>query len=88
MVVISLWFRSSIPLSINLSSGLVIVLLLMSPIFGMFFLMRLVRPHPQPLSESNSKPTCTPRHTHLSLTHPLALSVVLGLFLPLNAEIG
>ena len=26
------------------------------------------------------KPTCTPRHTNLSLTHPLAPSVVLGLF--------
>ena len=40
VVVISLWFQSSNPLFINLSSSLVIVLLLMSPLFGMLSLMR------------------------------------------------
>ena len=29
------------------------------------------------LSESNLKPTCTPKHIHPSLDHPLAFSVVL-----------
>ena len=80
VVVTSLLFQSSNPLTINLSSSLVIVLLLMPPLFGMLFLMRFVSPPPKPLSESSSKPTCTPRHTHLSLTHPLAFSVVLGVF--------
>ena len=44
--VISLWFQSSYPLSINQSSGLAIVLLLMPPLFGMLFLVRFVHPPP------------------------------------------
>ena len=36
-------------------------------------------PPPWPVSEKASKPTCTPRHILLSLTHPLVFSVVLGL---------
>ena len=29
------------------------------------------------LSEGNLKPTCTPKHIHLSLNHPLVFSMVL-----------
>ena len=40
-------------------------------------------------SESSSKPACTPRHTHLSLTHHLAFFVVLDLFsVNFDTEIG
>ena len=56
---------------------LIIVLLLMLPLFGMLFQMRFVPLHPSPLSESSLKPTCTPKHIHLSLDHPLVFSVVL-----------
>ena len=70
VVVISLLFQSSNPLFINPSNSLVIVLLFMPPTVRMLFLMRFVRLPPWPLSEGNSKPTCTPRHTHLSLTYP------------------
>ena len=79
VVVNSLSFQCSNPVSKNLLSSLVTVLFLMPPLFGMLFLMRFVHPKSYPLSESRSKPTCTPRHTHLSLTHPMAFSVVLGL---------
>ena len=47
------------------------------PPFGMLFQMRFVPLHPWPLSESSLKPTCTPKHTHLSLDHPLMFSMVL-----------
>ena len=46
VVVISLMFQSSNPLSINLSSSLVIVLLLVPPLFGMLFLIRFTCPLP------------------------------------------
>ena len=77
VVAISLSFQSSTLLFINLSSSLVIVLLLMLPLFGMLFQMRLVPFHHWPLSESSLKPTCTPKHIHLSLNHPLVFSMVL-----------
>ena len=77
VVAISLSFQSSTLLFINLSSSLVIVLLLRVPLFGMLFQMGFVPLHPWPLSESNLTPTCTPKHTHLSLDHPLVFSVVL-----------
>ena len=63
-------------LFINLSNSLIIVLLLMLPLFGMLFQMKFVPVHPWPLSERSLKPTCTPKHTHLSLDHPLVFSVV------------
>ena len=66
VMTISFSFQSS-TLLLNLSSSLVIVLL---PLFGMLFQMRFMPVHPWPLSESNVKPTCTPKHTHLSLDHP------------------
>ena len=56
-------------LFINLSNSLVIVLLLKLPLCGMLFLMRFVPLPPWPPSESSLKPTCTPKHTHLSLDH-------------------
>ena len=77
VVAISLSFQSSTLLFINLSSSLVIVLLLMLPMFGMLFQMRFVPLHPWPLSESSLKPTCTPKHIHLSLDHPLVFSIVI-----------
>ena len=77
VVAISLSFRNSNFLFIDLSSSLVIVLLLMLSLFGMLFQMRFVPLHPWPVSESSLKPTCTPMHIHLSLEHPLAFSVVL-----------
>ena len=77
VVAISLSFQSSTLLFINLSSSLVIVFAFDAPLFGMFFQMRFVPLHPWPLSESSLKPTCTPKHTHLSLDHPLVFSVVL-----------
>ena len=80
VVVISLSFPSFNPQSINPSNSLVIVLLLMLPLFGMLFPRRFVRPTLWPPSENASKPTFTPRHTLLSLTYPLAFSVVHGLF--------
>ena len=76
VVAISLPFQSFTLLFINLSNSLVIVLLLMLPLCGMLFQMRFMPLHPWPLSESNLKPTCTPRHTQLSLDHSLAFSVV------------
>ena len=87
VVAISLSFQSSTLLFINLSSSLVIVLLLMLPLFGMHFQMRFVPLHPWPLSESSLKPTCTPKHTHLSLDHPLVFSMVLDPLLSLDTEI-
>ena len=80
VVVISLSFQSSTLLFINLSCSLVIVLLLMLPLFGMVFQMRFVPVHPWPVSKSSLKPTCTPKHIHLSLDHPLVFSVVLDPF--------
>ena len=77
VVAISLSFQSSTLLFINLSNSLVIVLRLMLPLCGMLFQMRFVPLHPWPPSESSLKPTCTPKHTHLSLDHPLVFSVVL-----------
>ena len=77
MVAISLSFQSFTLLFINLSNSLVIVLLLMPPLCGMLFQMRFVPLPPWPLSESCSKPTCAPKHTHLSLDHRLAFSMVL-----------
>ena len=53
----------------NLSNSLVIVLHLMLPLCGMLSLMRFVPLPRWPPSESSSKPTCTPKHTHLSLDH-------------------
>ena len=44
-------------------------LLLMLPLCGMLFLMRFVPLPPWPPSESSLKPTCTPKHTHLSLDY-------------------
>ena len=55
VVVISLSFLSSTLLFINLSSSLVIVMVLMLPLFGMLFRMRFVPLHPWPLSESSLK---------------------------------
>ena len=69
VVVISLSFQSSAPLFTNLSNNLVIVLRLMLPLCGMLSLMRFVPLPCWPPSESSSKPTCTPKHTHLSLDH-------------------
>ena len=69
VVVFSLSFQSFALLFINLSNSLVIVLLLMLPLCGMLFLMRFVPLPPWPPSESSLKPTCTPKHTHLSLDH-------------------
>ena len=46
LVPICLSFQSSIPLFINLSNSLVIVLLLMLALFGMLFQMRFVPLHP------------------------------------------
>ena len=77
VVAISLSFQSSTLLFINLSSSLVLVLLLMLPLFGMLFQMRFVPLHPWPLSENSLKPTCTPKHIHHGLDHPLVFSVVL-----------
>ena len=77
VVAISLSFQSSTLLFINLSISLVIVLLLMLPLLGMLFQMRFVPLHPWRLSESSLKPTCTPKHIHLSLDHPLVFSEVL-----------
>ena len=77
VVAISLSFQSSTHLFINLSNSLVTVLLLMPPLCGMLFQMRSVPLPPWLLSESSLKPTCTPKHTHLSLDHPLAFSVFL-----------
>ena len=79
VVVISLSFPSFNPQSVNPSHILVIVLLLMLPLFEMLFLRRFVCPPLWPPSENASKPTFTPRHTLLSLTYPLVVSVVLGL---------
>ena len=56
-------------LLINLSNSLVMVLLLMLPLCGMLFLRRFVPLPPWPPSENSLKPTCTPKHTHLSLDH-------------------
>ena len=69
VVVISLSFQSSAPLFTNLSNNLVIVLRLMLPLCGMLSLKRFVPLPRWPPSESSSKPTCTPKHTHLSLDH-------------------
>ena len=69
LVVISFSFHRFTLLFIKLSNSLVIVLLLMLPLYGMFFLMRLVPLLPWLPSESSLKPTCTPTHTHLSLDH-------------------
>ena len=77
VVVISLSFQSSTLLFINLSNSLVIVLLLMLPLFGLLFQVRFMPRPPYRLSESSLKPTCTPRHIHLSLDSPLGYSVVL-----------
>ena len=77
VVVISLSFQSSTLLFINLSNSLVILLL---PLFGMLFQMRFVPLPPKHLSESSLKFTCTLKHAHLSLDHPLAFSVVLDPF--------
>ena len=77
VVVISLSFQSSTLMFINLSNSLVIVLLLMLPLCGILFQMRFEPLPPRPLSESSLKSTCTPKHTHLSLDHPLAFSFVL-----------
>ena len=89
VVVFSLSFQSCNLLFKNLSNSLIIVLLLMSPLFGMFFLSRLMLPPPLSLSESASKPTCTPRHTHLSLTQPPSvLCAAWPFFLYLDTEIG
>ena len=77
VVAISLSFQSSTLLFINLSNNFVIVWLLMLPLFGMLFQMRFVPLPPWPLSESSLTPTCTPKHTHHILDHPLAFSVVL-----------
>ena len=77
VVVISLSFQSFTLLFINLSNSLVIVLLLMLPLCGMLFLVRFVPLPPWPPSESSLKRTCTPKHTHLSLDHPLVFSMVL-----------
>ena len=76
-VAISLSFQSSTILFINLSNSLIIVLLLMLPLCETLFQMRFVPLHPWPLSESSLKPTYTPKHTHLSLDHPLVFSMVL-----------
>ena len=46
-----------------------LVLLLMLPLCGMLFLMRFVPLPPWPPSESSLRPTCTPKHTHLSQYH-------------------
>ena len=64
------------PLSINLPSSLVTMLLLMTPLFWNALPDEICAPYP--LSEISSKPTCSPRYTYLSLTHPMAFSVVLG----------
>ena len=69
VVVISLSFQSSAHPFTNLSSSLVIVLHLMLPLCGMLSLMSFVPLPRWPPSESSSKPTCTPKHTHLSLDH-------------------
>ena len=69
VVVISLSFQSFALLFINLSNSLVIILLLMLPLCGMLFLMRFVPLPPWPPSESSLRPTCTPKHTHLSQYH-------------------
>ena len=69
VVEIFLSFQSFALLFINLSNSLVIVLLLMLPLCGMLFLMRFVPLPPWPPSESSLKPTCTPKHAHLSLDH-------------------
>ena len=87
MVVIFLLFHGSI-LLISLFKNLVIALLLMLPMLGMLFLVTFVHPPSKPLSGSSLKPTCTPMHTHLSLYHPLAFSVVLNLFSVPGSEIG
>ena len=87
---ISLLFQSSILLLISLSNSLVIVIFMMLPLEYSLNLMRYVHTLPWPLSKSNLKPTCcTPKHTHLSLNHPLAFSVVLDLFsVPIDTEFG
>ena len=77
-------FHSTVLLFINLSNSLVIALV---SLCGMLFQMRLVPLHPWPLSEGSLKPTCTPKHTHLSLDYPLVFSVVLDPLLSLDTEI-
>ena len=54
---------------------------------GMLFQMRFVALPPWPPSGSSSKPTYTPKHTHLSLDHPLVFSMVLGPLMSLDTEI-
>ena len=44
---------------------------------GCFIKIKFVPLHPWPLSESSLKPTCTPKHIHVSLDHSLVFSVVL-----------
>ena len=75
VVAMSLSFQSSTLLFINLSSSLVIVLLLI-PLFGMLFQMRFVPPPLAPFGKQ-LKTSCTPKHTHLILDHPLVFSLVL-----------
>ena len=77
VVAISLSFQSSTLLFTYMSNSLVIVLLLMLQLFGMLFQMRFMPLPLSPLSESSLKPTCTSKHTHPSLDHPLGFSVVL-----------
>ena len=77
VMVIPLSFQSYTLIFINMSNSFVLVLLLMPSLFGMLFLMRCVHPPPKHLSESCLKPTCTTRHTHFILNHPLVFSVVL-----------
>ena len=59
-------FYPSVHKSVN---SFVIVLLLMHPLCGMLIQMRFMPLPPWPLSDSSLKPTCTPKHTHLSLDH-------------------
>ena len=87
VVVISLSFQSSTLLFINLSNSLVIVLLLMLPLCGILFQMRFVPLPPWPPSESTLKPTCTPKHTHLSLDHPRHSPWCLTPLMSLDTEI-
>ena len=75
VVATSLSFQSSTLLFINLSNSNSFAF--DAPTVWNALQMRLVPLPPWPLSESSSKPTCTPKHTHLSLDHPLAFSVVL-----------
>ena len=62
--------------SVHKFVSLVIILVLMLPLCGMLFQMRFVPLPPSPLLESSLKPICTPKHTHLSLDHPLAFSMM------------